>query len=336
MKIIRDQLLSTLHNISHGLSTGKEILEQSASFVFKDGRVMTFNDELLCSVPNPLDIEGAIEAKPLINILQKLPDEEIRLDMDKGKLRLFGKKRRASIAMDAEVVLPVDGVDIPTDWEEAPPELAACITSAAECASKDTQNFTLVCIHIHPDYVEACDNYQVIRYNFPTGVKEPTLVRATAVKALTTISPTHISSTEGFLHFKNEEEDLILSCRKYNEEYNDLSNVANFEGGSLYIPTGLIGAADRAGVFAADSEKQVQVLLKGNKARLVGRSASGSFEEVMAVKYDGEDASFFIRPKLLAALVDRGGRAIVGPRSIKIEDDTAPVHYTYVAATSQA
>ena len=63
-----------LEAVSPGLAT-REAIEQSSCFVFKDGRVMTFNDEVACSIDCELGFDGAVAAKPLRSAVWALEAE---------------------------------------------------------------------------------------------------------------------------------------------------------------------------------------------------------------------------------------------------------------------
>ena len=55
MKINRMNLLNVLESVHPGLSK-RDMVEQSACFVFQGGRVITFNDEIACSLETELSI----------------------------------------------------------------------------------------------------------------------------------------------------------------------------------------------------------------------------------------------------------------------------------------
>ena len=79
MKIKRAELLSTLTALRPGLAS-KEIIEQSTSFIFSDGRVVTYNDEVAVQHPVDLDIIGAVQGKELFALLNKLKSQIEKVD----------------------------------------------------------------------------------------------------------------------------------------------------------------------------------------------------------------------------------------------------------------
>ena len=114
MKVNREQLLNQLEAVLPGLST-RELIEQSSCFVFKDGKVLTFNDEIACVQTCKIGIEGAVPAMPIVNLLRKMVEEEITiLPVNDGKgLRIKGKRKQATIPMEAEIQLPIEAWEKP-------------------------------------------------------------------------------------------------------------------------------------------------------------------------------------------------------------------------------
>ena len=177
MKIKREELLNQVSSVRPGLSQ-REMIEQSSCVVFKDGMMITFNDEVACSLPSCLDIEGAVVAEPLIKILTKLKEEFIEITVEKTEIHIqAGKKKKVGISMDAEIQLPIDAMEIPKKWKKLPDDFADAVHLVKRCAGTKETEFVMTCIHIHPKWMEACDNYQVGRYKMKMDIKNPELVR---------------------------------------------------------------------------------------------------------------------------------------------------------------
>lgn len=319
MRINREDLLHALESVQAGLSS-REIIEQSSCFVFKDGFVHTYNDEVACYMKTELTLEGAVQAAPLLAILGKLAEPELEVEEgDSGALVLRGKKRRVDLTREAQVQLPIDKVEKPTKWRELSSDFVEAVQLVQHCASRDESKFSLTCIHIAPKFVEACDNYQVTRVKLATGCEQSVLVRASSLKNIVSLGMTHVSETESWIHFKNAA-GLVLSCRRYVEQYPDLKAILSMEGHPIVIPRGLGEAADRASVFAADAsgESQVMVEVQPGKLRIRGSGASGSYLESKKLQYDGPHLSFLIAPELLIEITKRHTEAEINEGKLKV------------------
>lgn len=325
MRVSREDLLNNLESVLPGLSK-REIVEQSSCFVFTDGRVMTYNDEIACSHKNNLDIEGAVQAEPLLAILRKLAEDEIDFTESEGELRFKGQKRQGGVRMEQEVLLPIETVEQPEKWRPLPSEFSEGVALVERCAGKDESNFSVTCVHIYPKWVEAYDNLQVARYKMKTGVKEPTLVRRNSIKHIHALDMTEFSESPSWLHFKNPA-GLVLSCRRYMRDELDaagmlnVSDILKFTGEKTILPKGLADAAEKAEIFSSDNsdENLVTVDLKRGKLRITGRGVSGWYQETKSVKYDGRSLTFRIDPKLLGEITNRHNECEITKERLKVD-----------------
>lgn len=315
----RETLLHQLESVQPGLSS-REIIEQSSCFVFKDGNVITYNDEVACTHKSALEVTGAVQAGPLVSILRKLPDDDLSISVDGGELVIEGKRRRAALRLEAEVLLPVDKVEKPGKWRALGEDFLEAINLVQHCASKDESQFQLTCIHLHPDHIEACDNFQVTRVRFKTGVAKATLVRRDSIKHIVTLGMTEFSESETWIHFRNPG-GLVLSCRRYMESFPDTTPILSFKGHPITLPKGLGDAADRASVFSGEAAEDNQVLveLRTGKLRVKGIGASGSFQEIKKLKYDGPALAFQIAPELLIELTKKHNDAEITEGRLRVD-----------------
>jgi hypothetical protein len=305
IRINKDEFLSHLEAVQPGLSA-KEVVEQSSCFVFKDGYVMTYNDEIACRKKCSLKIEGAISAAPLMSILQKLPEDEVELIPKEEELIIKTKRRESGIRMEKDVLLPVDAIEKPTKWVSLPEGFSEAIDMVYQCAGTNEEAFSITCVHIHPKWLEATDDMQLIRYKIATGVTEPTLVRHTSIKHVVPLGMTEFAETETWLHFRNSS-GLVFSCRRWLDKYIEFGQHLKGTGPKTVFPKGLAEAAATAEVFSSENSDNNQVLieLRPGKLRIKGVGVSGWYKEVKKLVYNGEPMSFMIPPKLLALLTKK-------------------------------
>jgi DNA polymerase III sliding clamp (beta) subunit (PCNA family) len=330
----RTDLLALLQSVSYGLSS-RDILEQSSCFVFNKGEVMTYNDEVACRAKTELKLKGAVQAKPLLAILEKLPDDTIELQTKKGALIIVGKRRHASIRMEREVLLPIKHVETPGKFKRLHKNFIDAVNIAKECTGKDAQKFWTVCVHIHPKWIEACDGVQIARYKLQTGVKRSTLVRSTAIKCISELDVLKYNETPTWLHFKNKE-GLVVSCRRYMDDYpmNTMTRLIKFSGTRTALPKVLGDAAERAGIFSSENadNDMVEVLLKSGLITVKGEGVSGYFVERKKLRYKGPELMFFIAPKLLQELTRRHNECEITEDRLKVNGG----NFVYVSSLGKA
>lgn len=325
--INRSEFLRQLETVRAGLSV-KESFLQSSCFVFKNGKVMTFNNEVACRAPTSLDssIYGAVKAQPVLSILEKLPEDTIEIAVDNGQFLIYGERRNvAKIRMEDEVRLEINTVEKPVDeWLPLPEDFADAIAMVQECAKvHDEHKFVLMCVHIHPKWIEANDNAQLARYLIKTGVRQPTLVKREAIRHVSFLGMTEITETPSWLHFRNPS-GTIMSCRRYIENFPDLAGKPgkglNAKGEPAVLPKGLIEACSIADTFSKENidNNRILIRLRPGEMQVKGESASGSYMEPKKLKYNGPSISFLISPKLLTELIKKHIECEIAPDALKV------------------
>lgn len=318
-KVNRETFLQQLESVQPGLSA-KEIIEQSDAFVFKDGQVQTYNDEISCCCKCDVDIEGAVKAAPLLLILGKLEEEKIGISSNKEELLIKGKRKRAGVRMEKDILLPVESVETPKKWKELPENFTEAVRIVQQCASSDESKFNMTCIHLHPEWIEACDNLQVTRYPIEIGIKKSILIRSNSLKSIISLGVTQFSEGKNWIHFKNEM-GLVISCRQYLEDFPDMSSILDVQGEPITLPKGLKDAAEKAEIFSSENTEnnQITISIKSGQIILKGVGNSGWYKEKRKTTYKGEPFSFTIAPKLLAEITSRHNECEIAPTRLKVD-----------------
>jgi hypothetical protein len=320
VRVDREKFLQDLESVQPGLSQ-KEIVEQSSCFIFKDGKVMTFNDEIACRRTTAVKMTGAVSAAPLISLLQKLTNEEIEIEPKESSLLVKAKNKRASIRMEKEILLPMDAIETPKEWKPLPEDFIEAIDLTQQCASEDASNFAICCIHITPKYLEATDNFQLTRYKIKTGVKENVLVKQNSIKHIVQLGMSEFCETESWMHFRNKQSGLYFTCRRWVEEFPDMTEFLQVEGDSLKIPKGIGDTVDKAEIFSSEDpdKNEVEVEIRPGKMRIKGKGQSGWYQEMKSLQYSGKPLVFHISPKLLVQVSNRANECFVSADRLKID-----------------
>lgn len=322
MPVKREDFLRVLEEVQPGLSP-RGIIQQSNCFGLLGGYVVTFNEDIACRVKSglPKDFKGAVQAGPLLEMIRNYPDDEIDVQVKNSTLILKGKNKMTKFRMEAEVMMPMEGVEKPGEWRPLPKDFTEAINIVQECASDDKTKFDWTCVHITPDYMEACDDKQLARYTLKTGIKKPTLVKRDSLKHVPALGMSEISETSGWLHFRNAT-GLVMSCQKNDGEYDDLSVHFKVEGSRIVLPKALAEAVGRADILSRENSDKNLVLVEahGGEIRIKGEGSIGEHIEKKKVKYSGPDLAFTVAPKLLVELVTKHTDAILSPnRRLKVD-----------------
>lgn len=319
MLIEKDKFLQILHSVQAGIVNAE--VEQGKCFAFKDNRVMTFSGEVLCRRKCPLELTGAVEAKPLLSILGLLSDEQVDVSVLDNHLIIKGRGS-TKIRMEAEVNLPVEVVDYPKEWQDLPEDFSNAISIVSQCASnsKNPDERMITCVHLHPEWMEASDRYQLCRYPLKMDLRKSILVKKDALKSLVNLGMESFGETENWIHFKNSS-GLRVSCRRYLMEFPDLSeHLSNAEGDTITFPKGLTEVIPKAEVFASSKDSSlISLKIEPGKVIIKGEGVYGSHRETRKIHYNGPELMFWISSKILADLAKKFSEAVLVKNKLLVD-----------------
>lgn len=319
----RTDLLRSLEMCSVGTNT-RENLEQSSCFVFSDGFITTFNGEIFCKVSSPINIEGAVPAKPLLELLRKLTEEELEITATSTELRVKGKGRRSAIRLSDEIILDTSDVDSPDkDWTELPPAFSDVLPVVANCAAKESDPFAFCCVHLTPKGMEATDRSQAIRYRMTTGLSENVLIRGSSCRSIATLGIASVNNTASWLHWKTYS-GMVISVRKIAEAYpKGLTAIFQSEKiAEMDIPGSVADVIGRSAPFIEEtsSGKRVEISVNVNTLYIRAQNGNGWYEEEREIVYDSVPCRIAVNPTYFLSVlrhaspidICQGGLRIVG------------------------
>ena len=311
----KELLIAALETVKPGLAN-KELIEQSTSFAFVDGRVVTYNDEISISHPVAgLELTGAIQATELYAILKKLKQEEIEITLTETEVLLTAGKVKVGLVLQTEVKLPITEIGEIKKWKTLPEGFNKAMQMALMCTSTNSTKPVLTCVHITKDAIEGTDDFRLYKTELKTSfivdegnTAEDILIPSTSVSVLLKFGATKISLTSGWVHFKNTVNGAILSCRTFADAFPDTSKILKIKGKEIKFPKTIDKILDRAAVFGKYGSKitdeEVHIALGAKRITVSAKSETGRFEEVANVDYNGESIVFNIMPSLLKGVLN--------------------------------
>ena len=321
----RPELIAALSAVAPGLAS-QEILEQSTCFVFKEGKVFTYNDEIAIQHELDLGFEGAVVGDKLISYLNKAASEDADLSVEGGELRVKCGRSRAGFTLQAEINLPLEEIGKldELDWWDLPEDFLSGLAFVRFSVSRDMSNPKITCAHVNGAYIESTDNYRMTRYELDEDFGfENLLVPGRVMPVLSKFKPISYATRQGWVYFENEA-GSVLSCRMYAEGYPKLDPLLEVEGTEVELPDNLNKLLERASIFAdADLEKDLEIELKLDKGKVTvsGKGAAGWFEETMKAKYKGESFSFKAHPGFMGECLTISNTVVVGENALKLSGD---------------
>lgn len=323
-KVVRADLLATLARVQPGLAT-TDAFEQSCAYVFSDGWLATFNGEIATRTKSglPPDLVGAVRAKPLYAALERMPDADVTVTIADGQFRVYGpaSDTRAGVRMESEILLPIEVIGTPDQWYLLPDDFGAALKLVSATVGTNKDDFLATCVHVHPDFLESCDRFRTTRYDLPTGVSRPFLVRAKSLKQVIPLDMTRIGEAGEWVHFRNRQ--VLFSVRRHLEQFPDLTDFLNFRGTPVVLPKGAEIAAKVAGAFSESGrdDDKVSVDLEDGFMWIRGEGAFGWAERPLPVTYRGAPLSFRITPDALVELVKAHESCEIGPGRLRVDGE---------------
>lgn len=338
MKIAREDFLEALECLEPAIAR-KKALEQATCFVFRNGIIYTFDEDIACSVEFKTGIEGAIQADPLLNLMRNLSEKTVTIEQegkkDDASIKILGKRKQSEIRLEGDIILPIDTVERPKKWRKLRREFPDAINFVQKCASTNANEFVYTNVHITPKFVETFNNEEFARYYLKTGFDDEILVSRDAIKHIFDLGMVEVSETENWVHFRNEKGAVLSTLRHsegHIEEYMDLSELANFKGKKIRLPSGLAEAAKRAEVFSVENTDDNLILIevRPQKLRVRGQGITGKHSETKRIKYQGPSFRFLASPQLIANIAMKYRNCLVSERKIKIEGEEGKWIYAAV------
>jgi len=336
MKINRQELVNALKVVHPGLAT-QEMIEQTTSFAFTGGKIVTYNDAISISYPvKNLDITGAIKAEQLYKLLDKLTAEEIELEAKESEIIVSGKNAKAGIPFQAEITLPILKTEEITDWKELPENFLEALQFCLFSCSKDLSMPVFDCLHVTEEMVESSDNYRLSYTTLKTKVPvSPFLLPAPSAEKLIPYKATKIATEEGWVHFKTGD-NCVFSARTHHGEFPATAGIIKgFKDKSVKkIPLSkeLPAILDRAMVFTKQElgrDEAIKLEFENGKMKIRTEGANGWFEEkANIINYSGGKAMFSINPTYLKDICTKTDYLELTKDMVKFEGD----NWVHIAA----
>jgi len=322
-KINREELLKALSKLGSGLSE-KQVLEQSDSFTFSDGRVYTYNDEVWVSIPCQVEGEFSVKSKELLSILGKLKGEQSKVEARDTELYIRDGKAQSGVVLNKEIAIPVKELKKDKKWQDLPDGFADGVVLCSHSCSKDMSKPVLTCIHIKGDYIEACDIYTLTRYTMSGKMRE-IIIPSDIVKELERNDFQEYSITKGWVHFKDED-NLIFSSRTFKAKYPDLTELLEMdEGFDVELPKELVDLLSKASVFSKskyEEDNLVDITMSSKRIVVRGEGKSGWFEEKSVIKTKiKEELEFTVNPNSLSQVLKLNRTVNIQDNKIVFESD---------------
>lgn len=285
----------------------KDIVEGMKNFYFDGKNVITYNDKVSIMHPFKTDFKSFINADTLYKLISKLPSKQFKIKQKENQINVLAKGVNVTLSaiMDQEVINRISVVNKgikKVEWKKLPENFSDCINLCSFAASTSETESTISCIRLDNKICVATDSKRLAYAKLNSKI-EPMFIKASEVKHLLGIKPTHYGSNKGWLFFKNKDK-CVFSIRKIEGEFPKWKHLFKFDGTQVNLPKELLRGIDLASVFTENgSVLPLDIYIEKNTCYLTIKTDGGKLDYRIPIEYDQEPIDFVINPDFLKEMM---------------------------------
>jgi DNA polymerase III sliding clamp (beta) subunit (PCNA family) len=302
----KSKTLKILTAIKPGLAI-KDIVEGMKNFYFNKKFVVTYNDKISILYPFKTDFEAFINADTLYKLLSKLPTEDFKMKHVKDNVLIKAKGLNVKLPaiIDSEIINRIKLVNKGVkkiEWKELPENFLESINLCSFAASQTDVDTTLSCVKLEDKICVASDSKR-IAFSKLTNKIDLMFIKASEVKHLIGINPTHYGNTKGWLYFTNTD-GCIFAMRKIEGAFPNWEHLFDFKGSKVDLPKELLNGVDLASIFTEGGNKPyLAIKIENNLCTLIVKTESGKLIYSAPIDYKNEPIDFIINPDFLKEMM---------------------------------
>jgi len=332
MNVNRTELIQALEAVKVGLSTGGSS-EISHTFIFMDGFVFTYNDEISVRFPFSIGVEGAVDGKLFLSFLHKLKGDIISIDKNEtgSEITVKQKRSKSGFTVQQDVDTPLSNITYTKKWislEDT--DFTKALQFTKHIPTADMSTPALTCIYLSGGKIQASDRYRVVEYVFDAENKtkiKNTLIPQQALGAVIAMNPTGIQISGNWVHFKNKK-GSVLSCRTYDADFPNVSSFIGLTGDSITLPAGLLDILEKTALFG-EVDNIITITIQKKILLIESKDVNGWYKEKIKINYQGPEITFSIMNYLLIGIIKEVDSFIINGALLSFSKN----NWTYTTTT---
>lgn len=313
MILQKKEFLENLKACMPGIETGSTSIQGADAFIFHNGKIFSYNDNIAVSVPTNLEeIEGAIKAEEFFKTISKFPSDEIKFSETENGTWLLkcGKAKAEMNLLDFDFESRVNSI-LPDkkNWVDLKEDF---IQGIGTC--KMSINKTQVAgIFFSGKDVVSTDGNQMNHYIMEDSELPTFWVSDSSANELMKLKKLVALQLQGsWVHFKAEDGTIFsvktLQAEKFPfEKIKNIIDTSDPEKAILHakFPKDLFAAIDRAVSFSIDISEHnaVRLTLSKEKIEVSSERNSGKYSEKVAwseeIKEDFEKVIVYVDASMM-------------------------------------
>jgi len=219
MIIDRKKLLDTLTKVMPGIDS-KGLVEQMTNAHFTGKSLVTYNDQIYCSIPFHTEFKCSIHAYTLFTLLNKLTCDNVKLELVDTTLKLTAVGVTASLNMGegTEINQILESIEKEIkelkNIEPLPSDFINGVNLCAFSAFVKDVGGSFTCIKVAGKHMMSSDKTRFSLYEMSSTMPE-IMFKATTALEMVKYDLKLMSETKSWLHFFEAKDGLVFSVRKY-------------------------------------------------------------------------------------------------------------------------
>ena len=300
MIIKREELLEKLKKCLPGVEKGASTFQGANCYVFKQDRIITFNDFISVSLPLESEMTCAVPALDFYKVLNSFKAKDVELTLTDFNLLARCGKAIVSVPLMEERIMSRFSAIFPEEIEWHP--LPASFKNALSLGHLKTGNSQISGPFIDGDKLVSTDQIVIVEVDVFPSMERCWLSNKMVSELCKFPNLSHYAMNASWMHFKND--DMMFSCRKLRDDNYPKDNVMNmlksFEKAELVcsgvLTEEVLQALQSATVFAEEKDAvyMVDFVLSMGSLAISSKKATGSFSQEIEIPCSGGEASFHV------------------------------------------
>ncbi len=265
MTITRRDLISMMKEALPGVETGNTILEGADTFIFKDGFIHSYNDNISVSVPlsslnEECQLQGAIKAKEFFDLINRFKTDSIKIISKDNKWIIKNESIRAELTLIESSIMDYISKIKPEKpkWSKLPERFFDAIKLCLFTSNKSS----LSGIYCSNDIIVSTDESRISKYILDTSINGTFWISDNSAMELLKLNEVEKYFVDtSWVHFLSKSKTMF-SCKRLQNDmypYDKIIKVINdntFTKGDIkgILPKGLSEAINRASALAMNIE----------------------------------------------------------------------------------
>jgi len=325
MRVNRKDLRDKLSLLKPGLGK-KELDPQETHFIFFDGIIATFNQQILITIPFESELENfSVKAEEFFRLVDGISDETLDIVLREHRLRIKSRSTTATISTFKPKKDPLDTglndnietkikavLEMQKGWRAIPEELIPGMVLCSFSASPDLSSAVRACVCARGDRILSTDNARVSRFILPEGTIDEAdfNIQARYITELAKFPVVEYCMTKRWVHFRTEDSVTFSCCviegsmpakiERYFEGMKDLEYHTLPDEFSEILNSVVVLASE---VNDQQKGRKTTIRIGDNKINIKAENELGNVEKSLPYEYDGEPIKFLINNNFLTQIL---------------------------------